>query len=266
VEVSAGDLERDGHPEIFQTGEDSRVAAFHWNGAPRSGFPVRAGDPLAPADTAGAWPPLVADVDGDGVLDVIAILPDGRRLAYRKDGAPIPGFAELGATGSSSAPPLLADLDGNGLAEWVESFDIGSQCILQVRDTAVRVGAGGIAWGQWRLDETRNAALPTLPAGPSPGTRILSEVYAYPNPARGSASTIHYRLSGTADRVRITIYDPSGTLVAELPVDAADRAGGAEHAVVWNHAAMSSGVYVCRVEVESDAGSEVTFTRLAVLR
>jgi hypothetical protein len=29
---------------------------------------------------------------------------------------------------------------------------------------------------------------------------------------------------------------------------------------------MSSGVYVCRVEVESAAGTEVVVTRLAVLR
>lgn len=265
VEVSAADLEGDGHPETFQTGEDSRVAAFHWNGAPRSGFPVGAGDPLAPADSSGVWAPLIADVDADGFLDVIAILADGRRLAYARNGAPIAGFGELGSTGLS-APPLIDDLDGNGTAEWVETYDLSTQCFILARDTGIAVTAGSPAWGQWRLGPTRNASLDALPAGPSPGTRILSEVYAYPNPARGSASTIHYRLSGTADRVRITIYDPSGTLVSELPVDAADRAGGAEHAVVWNHAAMSSGVYVCRVEVESDAGSEVTFTRLAVLR
>jgi hypothetical protein len=265
VEISCGDLEHDGYPELFQTGEDSRVAAFHWNGAPRSGYPVGAGDPLAPADSAGVWPPLVADVDGDGYLDVVAILPDGRRLAYRRDGSPIAGFAELGSTGLS-APPLLDDLDGDGAAEWVETYDLSTQCVILVRETGIPVTPGSLAWNQWRLGPTRNAALPALPAGPPPGTRILSEVYAYPNPARGSTTTIHYRLDAPASRVRVVIYDPAGSVVAELPVDAADRAGSAEHAVPWNHASLSSGIYVCRVEVESDAGTEVTVTRLAVLR
>src|SRR5688500_9989046 len=82
-EVSIGDLEREGYAEVFHTGDDVRVAAIHYNGAPRAGYPLRPAAPFADADTAGFWPPLVADVDGDLVLDVIPILPDGRRPAYR---------------------------------------------------------------------------------------------------------------------------------------------------------------------------------------
>jgi M6 family metalloprotease-like protein len=265
VEISIGDLEHDGYPEVFQMGEASRVAAFHWNGAPRAGFPVGAGDPLAPADTAGVYPPLIADVDGDGYLDVIAIFPDGRRLAYRRDGSRIGSFAELGSTGLS-APPILADLDGDGSAEWIETFDQSTQCAVVVREAGFAVRPGSVAWNQWRLSPTRNAAAVNGPAATPLGTRNLSEVYAYPNPARGGATTIHDRLQSPADAVRIQIFDPAGSLIAEPPVDAADRAGSAEHAVVWNHAAMSSGIYICRVEVASAAGTEVVLTRLAVLR
>lgn len=265
VEVSAADLEGDGYPELFQTGHDCRLASFHWNGAPRAGFPIRAGDPLSPADSSGVWAPMVADVDGDGSLDVIAVLPDGRRLAYRRDGSRIPSFAELGSTGLSG-PPILADLDGDGLAEWVESFDLSNQCAIVVRNTSIAVGPETLSWSQWRRGPTRNAVVPTTPAGPSNGTQVLSEVYAYPNPSRGASSTIHYRLSGPATSVRVSIFDPSGALVSEPPVDAADLAGSAEHAVVFDHAAMSSGVYVCRVEVNSPSGQEVKLTRLAVVR
>lgn len=265
VEVSAADLEGDGYPELFQTGDDCRLASFHWNGAPRSGFPIRAGDPLAPADSVGVWAPMVADVDGDGALDVIAVLPDGKRLAYHRDGSRIASFAELGSTGLS-APPILADLDGDGLAEWVETFDLSNQCAIVVRNTSIAVGSGTFSWNQWRRGATRNAALPTGPAGPSNGTQLLTEVYAYPNPSSGASTTIHYRLSGPATSVKVSIYDPSGMLVAEPPVDAADLAGSAEHAVTFDHAAMSSGVYVCRVEVNSPSGKEVKRTRLAVVR
>jgi len=271
TEVSAADLEGDGYPELFQTGDDCRLASFHWNGAPRSGFPVKAGDPLAPADSAGNWAPYVADVDNDGQLDVVAILPDGRRLAYHRDGSPIPSFGELGSTGLS-APPILADLDGDGLAEWVETFDLSNQCAVVVRNTTIAVrpatggGTGSLAWNQWRTGATRNAVVGLQTAIAPSGTQILSEVYAYPNPASGGTTTIHYRLSGPAQHLKVTIYDPSGALVAEPAVDDADRAGSAEHAVLWDHAAMSSGVYVCRVEVSSSSGTEVQLTRLAVLR
>jgi M6 family metalloprotease-like protein len=271
TEVSAADLDGDGYPELFQTGDDCRLASFHWNGAPRSGFPVKAGDPLAPADSSGHWAPYVADVDNDGKLDVIAILPDGRRLAYHRDGTPIPSFGELGSTGLS-APPILADLDHDGLAEWVETFDLTNQCAVVVRNTTIAVRAGtptapgSLAWNQWRTGPTRNAVVDLQTAIPPSGTQILSEVYAYPNPASGGTTTIHYRLSGPADHVKVSIYDPSGAVVAEPPVGDADRAGSAEHAVVWNHAAVSSGVYVCRVEVSSPSGTEVQLTRLAVVR
>ena len=264
-EVSAADLEGDGFPEVFQTGDDCKVAALHWNGAPRSGWPVKAGDPLAPADIGGAWAPYIADVDGDGKLDVIAILPDGRRLAYHADGSPVPGFGELGSTGLS-APPLLADLDGDGLAEWVETYDLSAQCAIIVRNTSIAVSANTFRWNQWRLGASRNAAVPTGPAGTPGGTRNLSEVYAYPNPATGSTTSIHYRLTTPATAVKVSIYDPAGALVAEPAITEADKAGSAEHAVLWNHAAMASGIYLCRVEVTSASGTEVTLTRLAVVR
>jgi len=265
VEVSLGDLEGDGYPEIFQTGENTRVAALHWNGAPRSGYPVNAALPFSPADSSGFWAPLIADVDGDGIRDVIPILPDGRRPAYRADGSPIVGFVELGTTGAN-APPILADLDGDGLAEWIEAMDANTQVSVVVRRPPLAVPATSIVWGQYRLNPTRNAVLPAAPAGPGGGTQVLSEVYAYPNPSRGATSRIHYRLAAQATTVSVRIYDPTGALVAELPVGPAELAGSAEHAVVWDHSSLASGIYLCRVEVQSSSGTEVRFSALAVIR
>ena len=265
AEVSLGDLEKDGHPEIFQTGEDARVYGIHWSGAPRSGFPLSPGLALSPADSTGFWAPLIADVDGDGAQDVIPILPDGRRPAYRADGSPIPDFVELGSTGSS-APPILADLDGDGQAEWIEAFDAGVQLSVVVRRPPLPVPAASVGWGQYRLFPTRNTVFPTGPAGPGPGTQVLTEVYAYPNPSRGGTSRIHYRLGADATVLSVRIYDPLGALVSELPTGPADRAGSAEHAVVWDHSSLASGIYLCRVEIQSSRGTEVQLSTLAVVR
>ncbi len=265
-EISLGDLEGDGYPELLHTGNDVNIAALHYNGEPRSGYPIRAAAAFADADSAGAWPPLVADVDGDGIRDVIAILPDGRRPAFRADGAAIGSFVELGSTGTN-APPMLVDLDANGTAEWVEAFDTSPiQATVWVRDTAVPVATSALAWSQYRNSATRNAVFQTPPAGPSGGTQNLTAVYGYPNPSLTGSTTIHYRLAEAATSVSIRILDPTGATVATLPVGAGNLAGSAEHAVPWDNRSFASGVYMCRVEVRSSRGTEIQFASLAVVR
>ncbi len=268
-EVSIGDLEHDGYADVIHAGGTCRVAAVYYSGSQRAGYPVNPGDALAPADSTCFWPPLIADVDQDGILDVIPILPDGSRPAFRADGSRIPGFGELGSTGMGS-PPMLLDLDNDGMLEWVETFDqvpSDPRVQIEVRTTSIPATPGRVAWSQYRFGPTRDGLVPTGPAGgPSGGTSILSQVYAFPNPSHGGDTFIHYRLAATARTVRVKILDPSGQVVAQPATGAADLLGSSEHAIRWNHAAQASGVYLCRVEVESDRGAEVLFTRLAVVR
>ncbi|TMQ66569.1 MAG: M6 family metalloprotease domain-containing protein [Candidatus Eisenbacteria bacterium] len=267
-EVSVGDLEHDGYPEVFHMGGDCLVAGVHYSGSQRSGYPLSPQDALAPVDSTGFWPPLIADVDRDGVLDVIPILPDGTRPAFRADGRRIAGFGQLGSTGSGS-PPMLLDLDGDGFLDWVETFDqvpLDPRVQVEVHATSIPASPGSVAWSQYRFGPTRDGFFPPSPAGPPPGTSILSQVYAFPNPSRAGTTSIHYRLAGPARAVRLKIMDPTGHVISEPATGAADLLGSAEHAIPWNHAAMASGVYLCRVEVQSDRGVEVVFTKLAVVR
>jgi M6 family metalloprotease-like protein len=265
-EVSIADLEHDGHPEVIHTGGGCRIAAAHYSGSFRGGYPIAAGDALAPADSTAFWPPLVADVDQDGVLDVIAILPDGTRPAFRADGKRIGGFGELGSTGQGS-PPMLLDMDNDGTLEWIETFDqVPNDPRVQIDVRTTAIPASALAWGQYRFGPTRDGRVPSGPAGPPAGTSILSQVYAFPNPSHSGTTFIHYKLSGDARAVRLKVLDTSGKVVAEPATGAADLLGSAEHAIRWNHAAQASGVYLCRVEVESARGVEVTFAKLAVVR
>jgi hypothetical protein len=263
-EVSIGDLEGDGYPEVFHMGAGARVSALYYSGSERSGYPLDTGQPLAAQDSTGVWPPLIADVDGDGLRDVIPIVPDGRRPAHRSDAAPIPSFVELGST-AAGPPPMLVDLDEDGRADWVEAFDQGTQALLTVRSTPLPVSAPSVAWGQYRLGPTRDGLFPAGPT-PSGGTPILSQVYGYPNPSRGGTTTIHYRLGVDARSVRVRVLDPAGSTVAELPTRPSDWAGSSEHGVVWTHAGLASGVYLCRVEAVTGRGTEVRFAKLAILR
>jgi hypothetical protein len=179
---------------------------------------------------------------------------------------PISNFVELGSTGQGS-PPILLDLDKNGSAEWVESYDAPpTQTMITVRDPWLPVASSAVTWGQYRLNATRNAVLPTGTASAPTGTQALSAVYGYPNPSRNGTTTIHYRLAEAATSVSIRILDPTGALVADLPTRTADLAGAAEHGVSWDNRSVASGVYVCRIEVHSSGGTEVKFANLAVIR
>ena len=268
AEVSIGDLDRDGYPEILHAGGTCLVSAVYYSGAPRTGYPIAAGDPLAPADSTAFWPPLIADVDQDGIRDVIPILPDGTRPAFGADGHRIQGFGELGSTGQG-APPILADLDNDGMLDWVEVLDqvpLDPRIQIEVRSTSIPATGGTVAWGQYRYGPTRAGFVPTGPPLTPAVNSIVSQVYAYPNPSHAGTTYIHYHLLGNARAVRLRIFDLAGNLVSEPPTKPSDLLGSSEHSVAWSQAAHASGVYVCRLEVESDQGVEVKFTNVAVVR
>jgi len=194
-------------------------------------------------------------VDGDGILDVIPILPDGSRPAFRADGKRISSFGELGSTGLGS-PPMLLDLDNDGMLEWIETFDqVPNDPRLQIDVRTTTIPASALAWGQYRFGPTRDGRVPSGPAGPPAGTSILSQVYAFPNPSHSGTTFIHYKLSGDARAVRLKVLDTSGKVVAEPAMGAADLLGSAEHAIRWNHAAQASGVYLCRSRSNRPAAS-----------
>jgi hypothetical protein len=81
----------------------------------------------------------------------------------------------------------------------------------------------------------------------------------YPNPFNPS-TTIRYDLPKSA-YVQVIIYDVLGRQVAKL-VDGIQQAS--QQSVVWNPAALSSGVYFCRIEARATDGTE-TFSAVKKL-
>jgi hypothetical protein len=81
----------------------------------------------------------------------------------------------------------------------------------------------------------------------------------YPNPFN-PATTIKYDLLKES-HVRLIVYDVLGRQIAKL-VDGIQQAS--EHSVEWNPAALSSGVYFCRIEARATDGTE-TFSAVKKL-
>src|SRR5262249_44781687 len=100
----AGDLDARAHPVIYASDRDgvtrwSRSSAGAWEPAQVAGTARLAGSPQL----------ALADVDGDGRLDLIGTGPDGRwqALAIRDDGAATPLFADDRTPVASWSPAVL---------------------------------------------------------------------------------------------------------------------------------------------------------------
>ncbi|MFC0038137.1 FG-GAP-like repeat-containing protein [Actinomadura rayongensis] len=143
--VAVGDLFHDGRQEVVVTSTTGRTYAFSASGRLLPGWPkaLDAGVSAPPIPrpalrytrlpVRGATAsPLLADLDGDGRLDVVQAGWDGRLHAWRPDGSTLPGWpvrVTLDAPPPSGyvrindqklpGMPALADLDGDGKPEIV---------------------------------------------------------------------------------------------------------------------------------------------------
>ncbi len=117
--LAAGDLNFDGTMEFVFTatsGGSTFVLAYEHDGSPVEGWPK-----LLAQGTTKPRPPLLADLDGDADLEVLAVNSfDGRLHGWHHDGRALPYFPiEDGA--NLHSPIRVADLDGDGEPEMVYS-------------------------------------------------------------------------------------------------------------------------------------------------
>jgi MYXO-CTERM domain-containing protein len=128
---AAGDLDGDGGLDIVVASLRGAVHVFDETGAPRPGFPVlldpiAATDPALQVDEGILGAPVLADLDGDGGLDIISTGFDGKVYAWNSAGESLPGWPIV-PRWDTAAPArehivssaAVGDLDGDGLPEVV---------------------------------------------------------------------------------------------------------------------------------------------------
>jgi M6 family metalloprotease-like protein len=263
------DLDEDGMLEVLVTSGDSHVRSYRWNGVLVEEWPLT----VSPGDSAGVAftaSPLVGDIDGNGVLDVVALSPGGNASAWDGVSGDLLQGWPLSAD-AGRATPWIGDADDDGELD-VLTVGGGGRILFYRMPSSWDVGPfvwpteGGTPDGRAMYD----AELAPVEA-PEDGRLLSGErTYCYPNPARGEDLRVRFYLERAAD-VEVTVLDLTGEVVASF-----DMAGvRSANEVVWEADGVPGGLYIVRVEAfdpEASSGtgrepvSETKLMKVAVVR
>jgi outer membrane protein assembly factor BamD (BamD/ComL family) len=186
------DLNRDGRLNLV-----GPAWALSWEGTPFPGWPVRVYGTYS--DGAG-----IADVDGDGSLDVLWSNRSNFLYAYRRDGTRVPGWPRWLVDVGDSAP-ALADLDGDGDLEVVLSTGLGRVLIW---DEPALCGPDTVAWPMLAGGPRRTGVLERTPANTA-GAKLP------PSALRSSLAAGHFEAAIAGYRNIVTGRLPSREAQAE---------------------------------------------------
>jgi len=254
---AVADFDRDGVPEIVVNGLSS-ILILKANGTHYSGSPIVLG-------SSGANSPVIADLDSDGELDILAGLWDRRLVAVRPDGSMLPAWPWVFLETPTSTP-AIADMDGDGKLDVVIGADDASIRILRLPTPAL---PGVAPWPSFHGGSDLRGVYVPGPNPPVGGPEVsvspsrLALAPARPNPFRNSTE-IRFEIS-TPAIASLEIFDVSGRQVARLL--SSEKLEPGFYTRTWDGRdsagrASSAGVYFVRLR----AGSEIQGSRILLLR
>jgi hypothetical protein len=260
--LALADVDGDGSRDIIATGEKT-IYVINRSGAFLDNFPV-----TIPSSDAIESAPIVADVDGDGNVEVVVVSRDGLVVAYDRYGRIPPGFPLQAGTGYHSAAvfdvpgPVLSSM-GIGLA--VVSHT-GSLSAWQTGSTSVPFPYATVRpWPMYKKDAQHSG----LAIEPLTGSPLSSEffpksrAYNWPNPVYDGKTFIRYFVKDDAT-VNIKVFDLAGDLVTTIPNP--PGIGGVDNEIGWNVGDVQSGIYFARIEANGASGNGVAVIKIAVVK
>jgi len=251
------DLDQDGHLEIVYAANDGRLHVWRTNGDPLPGFATALFAQNALNQDATQATPAIADVDGDGRLEILLGAEDGLIYGWNHDGSELEGFP-IAIGGEVRAGVTAWDLDRDGLVELaVASYDRQ----LYVWDLPGEMRGDRMPWPFFRHDVRNSgrfgADVNSIGVGeeetPEPAAAALALYPAVPNPFNPE-TTIRFLVpgeTGGARPVKLRVLDPTGRVIRTL---ADGSLGTGEQTVRWDGRTArgqraASGAYLLDLEV-----------------
>jgi len=256
------DIDEDGYADII-LGSKNKVIGLDRNLNQVVNFPIVI-DPAFPDEIVVA-PPVVGDLDHDGIKDLALLSSNGNcyavRSRYSLNDEILYGFPTA-AGGVGFGSPVIhrrgntGGLGITGIDGWFYSYDTG----YDSSKTDWPMGGGGPDGSNYfpvsRLGQIVTASS-NFPE---------KEFFNYPNPTYDGITNIQYRLGENAD-VTLAVYDMSGKKVID-DLAFPGQAGEQLHVLQnWDLSSLTSGVYRCVLEADfSDGESVSAFTDIAIIK
>ncbi len=259
--LALADLDGDGALEILGAGERA-MHVLSFSGAERQSWPYAyALDPgmsPAPEPNGISGTALVADLDGDTVMEVLLHSTSGALLVWDRDGRRRPDLETTTPAGAVMSP-TLADLDGDGRPELaamarfdrVQTWDAAAESLTtqEVTDFAVwsHPQAGETLWGVLGGDPGHSfLASAGRVLHPRPNEPQLESFVVAPNPA---STALRARVELTAGAtVTCSLHNLEGETM-----DRMSRVGTTGDIVefTFDLSRIASGIYFARMELSS---------------
>ncbi len=249
------DFSRDGRTDILYVDRRQNVLmGKNQNGANLDHFPIQ-----APDGTQFTGTPLVADIDGNGIYDLLVVGQDSLSMkiyGYTREGELMSAFplyvGSVEGSGRRIAHPVLA---GKNIYAVSHRGDLKGWRFPEMTDAL---------WRSRYNRARKNKVSGRLDATSSPGksSQILeyTETYNWPNPS-DDKTHIRYQLQ-SAGTVQIKIITMNGSTIYDQTYQA--RGGMPEEQVV-STSSWSSGVYYALVEATVDGQTEKKLIKIAVV-
>jgi len=252
--ISVCDLNNDGQLDLLFGGYDDRIHV--WDpmvGELLPGWPVDLGyNSLSE--------PVIADLDGDGQVEVLAARKTGKIFGYESDGTLMGNFP-IPVDGSIESSPVIEDLDGDGDLELIIGTTAGLE-VIDIKFDAELMDSWSMYRGTMHRAGVYDASVMTVSGQESivPAQFYVSD--NYPNPF--NPTTNFYIDVPEPGNLLVRVYDVNGRLVNEL-LNTHVEAGRVSSK--WsgknNFGVMSpTGIYFLQVET----GSHYHVQKLALIK
>lgn len=249
-------LQEDGEPDfIYVNLADNNLTALNRNGAMLDFFPIQ-----PPPGVTFAGTPVVADIDGNGELNLVVAGVDQYSLnlyAYHLSGDPVEGFPLLaGGMADGTSRPVNPVIFERYLAAASPAGD------LKIWEFP---GLQQIKWSSAYGNSTDNKSSASLssPAVSEPDFSILNrkETYNWPNPARNE-TYIRYQTDEPAE-VQIKITTLSGRTIYSRTLQSR---GGVPEEITVDTSSWGSGGYFALVTVKRAGQTERKLINIAIAK